>query len=218
VPTTQNLFMTNPLEKFERAEWVSRGAGWGPKGKQYILESLGEFEATNVLMYQSFDAAADAIRKQLRSYVSGVCRDRSVVQISLDPRKFFVSAVSQEMDQAISASRAILSLEVDPEAGITEPYTEETWDRAVKLLRSLAHLFLQASGELLPVPTIGPASDGSIDLFWKLNGLTLLINTPTDPAKNSTFFGRRLEGSKISGVLDRNDVEPLHLTGWLAGV
>jgi len=59
--------------------------------------------------------------------------------------------------------------------------------------------------------------DGSIDLFWELKDLTLLINIPADAAKDATFFGRRYQASRISGVLDKKDVEPRHLTGWLCG-
>jgi hypothetical protein len=117
----------------------------------------------------------------------------------------------------VGSSFHILEIQADADEGIDVGYLEQTLERATGLLRSLADLYWRSVGDYLPAPSIGPAVAGSIDLFWERSDLTLLINVPRDPGKAVTFFGRRLEGSKISGVLGQDDSEPRHLTGWLMG-
>lgn len=168
----------------------------------------------HALAQVSFHTAGDAIRRNLKSYIG---TPRNMFYGGIATEKLFVVTVSPEMDAAIAASRRILAIEIDPAEGITVKYTEETLKRASDLLREMAELFWQVAGELLPVPSIGPAHEGSIDLFWEAKDLTLLINIPSDQSKDATFFGRRLATSKISGTLDKKDIEPRHLTGWLSG-
>jgi hypothetical protein len=203
------------------AAWDPTSKDW-TKSKRYLRRSLDDFETGNALAYVSFDAASDAIRKQIKryveSYATGVEGEFfAITSWAPNSQKLFVVTISREIEDAIAASKAILGLEANPTEGIAVAYTEATWERAVKLLRELADLFWQARGDFLPTPSIDPAAEGSIDLFWEFGDLTLLINIPSDPAQGATFFGRRLATSKIAGVIDRNDVEPRHITGWLAG-
>lgn len=181
---------------------------------------IRDFEAAAVLDHVSFGAAADAIRKHLKAHLQAYAETISQERFratALNPQKWIVSTTSAEMEDAINRSRAILRIETDASEGITIPYSEETWQRAIGLLREMADLYWQATGEYLSAPAIGPAFEGSVDLFWEFSDLTLLINVPADQSRDITFFGRRLRNSKISGVLDRRDHQPRHLTGWLSG-
>ena len=121
------------------------------------------------------------------------------------------------IESAIRESKRILQIEVAPDDGIDAPYKEVTWNRATRLLRQLGKLFWTETSSFIPVPSIGPADSGSIDLFWELGDLTLLINVPADDATAVTFYGRRFKGSKLSGLLSQADTEPRHLTAWLTG-
>lgn len=179
------------------------------------VTQIRDFEDPEVMGLVSFETASGAFLKQAKTYLTTINRELK--------EDYYVSLLApwgrttQELENAIVASRAMLEIEVDLEAGINDPYVEHTWQRATKLLRELADLFWHTNGESIPVPSIAPATEGSIDLFWELTGLALLINVPSDSSKHVTFFGRRLENSKISGVLDRMDIQPRHLTGWLSG-
>ena len=179
------------------------------------VTKIRDFQDPEVLGFVSFETASGEILKQVKTYLTAINREvkEDYYASLLGPW----GRTTQEMEDAIVSSRAMLEIEVDLEAGINEPYLEHTWQRATKLLRELADLFWQTNGESIPTPSIAPATEGSIDLFWELASLTLLINIPSDPSKDVTFFGRRLENSKISGVLDRKDTQPRHLTGWLSG-
>jgi hypothetical protein len=179
-------------------------------------------DPSEALQFAPIEAATDFIRKDIKSYIQGsyfktlsACfagLEVSTVDLLVWP----VSPISEEMETAIIESRRILEVELGPDAGIDFQYSEETWKRATKLLRELAKLFWDDNASFLSVPSIGPAEAGSIDLFWELKNLTLLVNIPADMAKTATFYGRRLEGSKISGSLAHNDIEPRHLTAWLS--
>jgi hypothetical protein len=127
------------------------------------------------------------------------------------------SHLSNQLEQAIVTSSAILTLEPSPDDSPGAMYQAATLARAHTLLREMASLFWQATGDLLPVPAINGAGEGAIDVFWNLPESSLLVNFPADESKGATFFGRRFASSKISGVLGADDNQPKHLTGWLAG-
>jgi hypothetical protein len=207
--TQEDVFVVEG-ERAAKSDWLD----WGSHGHKHWTLHV---DVSSLLTHVPFDSAADAIRKQLKVYMASASKELSL-QLPFPPQKLFVTTVSTELEDAINSSKAILSIETDPEEGISEPYASQTWESAIKLLRQMADLFWQATGEIIPTPLIGPAVQGSIDLFWELpNGLTLLINVPADASKGATFFGRRLQLSKVSGVLGSDDIEPRHLTAWLSG-
>jgi hypothetical protein len=185
------------------------------------------FDVKEMLRFAPMEAAAEQIRKDMRSYIQGsyvakpgICYLVDMTEDLVESLKWsgWTSPTSPELDNAITESRKILDIQVAPDDGIEIRYHEETWKRATTLLRWLAQAFwAENASSFLPVPSIGPAEAGSIDLFWELTDLTLLINIPADAAKTATFYGRRLNTSKISGSLGNGDTEPRHLTGWLAG-
>ena len=181
------------------------------------------FDAT-AFQYAPVEIAPDVIRKDIKSYIQGsyfqdpsTCLVKVAYDVGEQLQWAYATPVFERLEEAISESKSILEIEVALDEGIDVQYSEETWKRAVKLLRKLAEMFWEDNGTFLPVPSVGPADAGSIDLFWELEHLTLLINVPADVATSVTFYGRRLEASKISGALEGNDTKPRHLTGWLSG-
>jgi hypothetical protein len=198
------------------------GAAWGggaehTRAKQ-IWESVAAYDTPDAFAQLGFgSSAADTIRSFIKTYMFEYSKALSTKLIPIPTlEKLQVPSSFIELENVISESKAILSLEVDADAGITEAYIQATWDRATTLLRALAALYWQATGDSLSPPSIAPAASGSIDLFWDWPNLTLLINVPSDASKGITFFGRRFNNSKISGVVGADDIEPRHLAGWLA--
>ena len=182
------------------------------------------FDATS-FRYAPAEATTEVIRKDIRSYLQGSHQESlnsCVIDAAFNssdwpPWLISHASVFREIESAIRESKRILQIEVAPDDGIDAPYREETWKRATRLLCQLGDLFWSETSSLIPVPSIGPADSGSIDLFWELGDLTLLINVPADDATTVTFYGRRFKGSKLSGSLSQADTEPSHLTAWLAG-
>jgi hypothetical protein len=201
---------------------AKRGAAWGGGSDSAraneVWDSVAAYDTPAAFTHLGFGSSAgDKIRSFMKAYMFEYSKALSPKHLAIPTiEKLYVPATFTELEQAIKNSKAILSLEVDADAGITEVYTEATWDRAITLLRTLAELFWQAAGDSLKPPSIAPAASGSIDLFWEWPHLNLLINVPSDVAKGITFFGRRFKGSKISGVVGTEDNEPRHLVGWLA--
>lgn len=218
------------FQNFFGVTLANKVSSWNPPEIDYIEPHgvLGGFVVDDAALSQvSFDDAGDRIRRRMKSYLTTVRMEwdsewealvqRVTPMLPSTPQKvWWIPSTSTYLEEAISSSKAILSIESDAEEGVAA-YTEETWQRAIRLLRILADLYWQAAGDYLPTPSIGPAVDGSIDLFWEKDHLTLLINVPAEPDKGGTFFGRRLQTSKISGVLDKDDLEPKHLAAWLTG-
>jgi hypothetical protein len=62
-------------------------------------------------------------------------------------------------------------------------------------------------------PRIGPADNGSLDLFWEKPDRTLLINF-SSKEPDATFYGKK-EKSEISGRFDPSETRP-ELAVWLA--
>lgn len=176
--------------------------------------SIEAFYSNDLLSYLPYGAASGAIEKTLRDYIGLHGRQFSVEHIVQQKSEhLFVSTVSAEMERAIVESKSAVT---DPNPDLGDVYTETTWERATGLLREMAELFWIGTADYLPVPSIGPAMDRSIDLFWEIGDLTLLVNIPEGAEKGVTFFGRRSKDSKISGVLGAGDMNPKHLTGWLS--
>ena len=173
----------------------------------------------------SGEAATEVIRNDIRSYRQGSYLEHlnyCIVDAAFNSSDWSLRWTShvpvfRGVESAIRESKRILQIEVAPDDGIDAPYKEVTWNRATRLLRQLGKLFWTETSSFIPVPSIGPADSGSIDLFWELGDLTLLINVPADDATAVTFYGRRFKGSKLSGLLSQADTEPRHLTAWLTG-
>lgn len=184
------------------------------------------FEESEAFRYAPVEVAIEGIRKDIKSYIQGsYFQDPStcVVDVSYgtpEPQQWwaYTPPVFEKLEAAITESRRILEIEAEPDEGIEAQYLEATWKRAVKFLRGLAQTFWDENGSPPPTPSISPSVCGSIDLFWELDDLSLLINVPVDPAKPQTFSGRRHDAkSKVSGTLASDDMDLRHLIGWLSG-
>ena len=200
------------------SNWTTDETGWDPRRRRRL--PVDDTYALDCLSSVAFEDIKNLVRKHLKRDYWEVSRvARTAAPASLGTDRLFVATISNSMEKAISSSKAILDLEVDLDAGITVRYTEATWRRATGLLRQLSDLYWQAQGEFLPPPSIGAATEGSIDLFWENDeaGLSLLINIPSDSAQGTTFFGRRFATGKISGIIDSADEEPSYLAAWLSG-
>lgn len=103
---------------------------------------------------------------------------------------------------AIDLSRGILALQPDPDAGITERYTEDTRDRAVEFLVRHALWLWHENHVAIPVPAIGPGPNGSIDIHWKSARYDLLVNIRRDASEPAAFYGDDLDKISIKGTLD----------------
>jgi hypothetical protein len=117
------------------------------------------------------------------------------------------------MEDEINSANYIIEIKSDPELDSFVPYTTETLARATNFLRRLMIHAHTANVIGTGVPRIGPAEDGSIDLFWEKGDRTLLVNFPAGE-NIGNYYGKK-PMSEISGKFDPSESRP-ELVFWLA--
>jgi hypothetical protein len=98
------------------------------------------------------------------------------------------------LENAIGESRQMLNLEKDWDGNEAVPIDVETWNVAVGLVRRTATSIYIRSGAMLPIPSIDPCSNGSIDLHWKTEKINLLVNIHPGRNGDSEYYGETSEG------------------------
>jgi hypothetical protein len=132
------------------------------------------------------------------------------------PSSGFFSAL-MEINEAIKASAKMLELGEDWDGEGASRIAESTWERAAQFLRDTVSTLWTVYGRRTESPSIVPASDGSIDLHWKLPSRELLINIPSNREDQATYYGdNKLGWNTVEGRLDTNAPNPW-LFVWLAG-
>ncbi len=108
-------------------------------------------------------------------------------------------ATEAEMSRA---RQSLLSLEDNWDGEGAGPYLPETLDRASSFLRLHNSSLWKHFRERMPVPTIGPGPDGSVDLFWRTDHGTLLVNVPATPNHPASYSGADEHGQRTKGSFD----------------
>ena len=111
-------------------------------------------------------------------------------------------AIAQNIEEAIQDSRKILDWPDDWDGEGSKTFGESTWSRAVNWLRE-ATVALHKRHELwVDPPQILPASEGSIDIYWKTSKSELLINFPENPEESVEYYGCGNQKDTVRGKLD----------------
>ena len=121
---------------------------------------------------------------------------------------------ARELDEAIARSRSILELRDDWDEAGALGYEEETWARAVALLRRHAAAAM-AMGGSIGVPRILPGPGGSIDLHWRSADFEILLNIPEEENRPVEFYGDDHSGSVLRGTLGLGPDSKPALLQWL---
>lgn len=124
------------------------------------------------------------------------------------------SISTARIEQAIKASRQILSLSDNWDDEGSPGYAEHTWERATQFVRRVATAFIAEYKRLIEPPKITPGPDGSIDVRWKSAKRTLLVNFPANEDVPADFFGSDKGKDTIKGTLDLSS-QNLWLLMWL---
>lgn len=168
--------------------------------------------------YELYARVLQALKAHQQGWLQS---DRPVFTRAVD-EVFDVSAsahadgLSEEMLETFSRSRELLSLPENWDSEGAAPISASTHDRAIALVKTIAAKHFNIAQAALPVPRVGPALDSSIDLFWKLSHSSLLLNVPHDPSEAATYYGRRQNGTYISGSIVPNDPGSLYIAAWIA--
>ncbi len=126
-----------------------------------------------------------------------------------------VASEAVELEAEIQrAEGTILGLESDWDGDGGGTYSKATFSRAASLLRLYQAQLRRSSGLSIPLLSIGPGPDGSIDLFWANDCGKLLINIPADCGELATDAGTDSMGQKAKGSFDPARFNQ-GIAGWL---
>jgi hypothetical protein len=92
---------------------------------------------------------------------------------------------------------------------------QDTVDRVLKVLRGALESADLQTVHKLANPNITPLSNGSVDIYWKSDTFTLLINVPAGDSDSAEFYGSNLgTGYDLRGRIHM-DGPNLRFLDWL---
>ncbi|HEX8354692.1 MAG TPA: hypothetical protein VF611_17425 [Pyrinomonadaceae bacterium] len=118
------------------------------------------------------------------------------------------------VERTIESSRHILALSDNWDDEGSPGYGEATWERATQFVRHVATGFINEYRRHIAPPKITPGPDGGIDVRWKSERRTLLINFPSTEGEPADYFGSDKGRDTIKGTLDLSS-QNLWLLMWL---
>ena len=123
--------------------------------------------------------------------------------------------VSEEMRSELSRAEGLSRLGDDWDGEGSPAYSSGTL-KIVEEFITIHSTYVWGQLELeLPVPTIAPGPDGSIDLHWKNQQWELLVNIPPSGSNEpAVFYGDNYGVEKIRGSFDPKEVSMV-IAAWL---
>jgi hypothetical protein len=115
-----------------------------------------------------------------------------------------LDSLSKQIKQSV---KHILSLPEGFDEENSKAYQVETVDRAVMFVKKLAISALKVNNTVIPAPKILPGPDGSIDVCWKQDTFSLLINFPAEAEDLPTYFGEDTTGNTTEGSFDGSKLD-----------
>jgi len=160
--------------------------------------------------FSSFSSGEDRLLRRLslwdRDTVDKVAT--TVVQFPPDRR-------CDDIRYAIQSARELTELGENWDGEGSQGYSLSTWKRVKRFVLTQASLSESFLRSPLPVPTINPADQGSLDVSWQLSDRQLLVNFPADETAPITYYGQNSAGNNtISGRTSGRE-HRLDLVAWL---
>jgi hypothetical protein len=120
-----------------------------------------------------------------------------------------------DIGSAVRAARVFAELGEDWDGEGSQGYSLNTWKRVKRFVLTHASVSESRFRVTLPVPTINPADQGSLDVFWCLSDRQLLINFPADETAPITYYGQNSQGDNTISGRTAGREHRLDLVAWL---
>ncbi len=117
-----------------------------------------------------------------------------------------------EIKEAIDEAAYILTLEEDWDDEGGMPVDKYTFIRAAMFLINYSVWLLENHRIFLSRPQIHPGPNASVDILWRSANYRMLINVPSDVAKDVAFYG----DDKKNGKSIKSNVSPEGVEEFLA--
>jgi hypothetical protein len=131
----------------------------------------------------------------------------------------FIPTELSPIADAIENSRVIFNRQPDPSDDLALACSQETWQRATKILIDHALAIWEKAKVAIRPPAISAGPDGSVDLYWTAAPYGLLLNVPADPQQPATYFwdeATNPDSNRTSGKLDPTKPIDIGVLMWLA--
>ena len=93
------------------------------------------------------------------------------------------------LDSEVRRASPLFELASDDDEGADVASKTRAFRRAVDFLNDQSRIVYKWHKTFAPVPDIDLGPGGSVDLHWKAPDWELLINIPSDPRREATFYG-----------------------------
>lgn len=113
------------------------------------------------------------------------------------------------------SKRHLLSLPRDFDGEGSEAYTKGAVERAISFVKKLAISAWKVNHAIVPVPNILAGPDGSIDVCWKEDAFSLLINFPPSGEELASYHGHDNLGNTTEGCFDGSKLDQVFLFWFL---
>jgi hypothetical protein len=120
-----------------------------------------------------------------------------------------------EIKKSIDEAYFMLNLEEDWDDEGGMPVDKFTFVRAIKFLINYSTFLMENYRIFLTPPQLHPGPKGSVDISWRTQKYRMLINIPSDPAKQAGYYGDdKNDGDSIKGKIPVEGVKE-SLASWL---
>ncbi len=110
-------------------------------------------------------------------------------------KQHLVNQLKETLETAIKKySTGVLGLKNSWDGQGSRGFSAQVWDRATTLLKKVLYPVWEAMIDV-PIPSILPVPDGSLDLNWETPTFELLVNVPAEENGLVHLYGERV-GSK----------------------
>lgn len=123
--------------------------------------------------------------------------------------------LQDDIRSAVCAARKLAEFRDDWDGEGSQGYSLRTWRRLRRFVLTQAFVSRSQFRAALPVPSINPADQGSLDAFWRLCDRQLLVNFPADETAPITYYGQNSRGDNTISGRTTGRERRLDLVAWL---
>jgi len=185
---------------------------------QDVGQLAAEFAELRALVVEKFSEIQKTLSrgKQLRLRQHKAKRPRQDASQGALP---FLPAELAPISDAIQRSETIVNRAHDPSDELGLTCSQETWQRAIRILTAHALSVWRNARFVIRPPVISAGPNGSVDLYWTAAPYGLLLNVPADPKQPATYYGddaANPDCNRTSGKLESTSPVDPGVLMWLA--
>ena len=165
--------------------------GWS-KTPAIPTQDVARLAAEVAQLREQFSRALSEIEQKLSQGKEPRLRSRRTRLARRDPDQsipLFMPTELSPIAEAIEHSKVIFNRPPDPSDDLVLSCSQETWQRATKLLIDHALSIWEKAKVAIRPPVISAGPNGSVDLYWSAAPHGLLLNVPADPKQPATYYG-----------------------------